>query len=117
VGTVRVGMIGTIGRWLVPQLFSHIRARHPHLRLNVSEGTSATLEPQLLSGLLDLAVVTLPVPNDELSATPLFEEDLMLVVPGDHPLATQADRDRSSTAPPTDGPLAELSPRRGNVPR
>ncbi|HEX4081796.1 MAG TPA: LysR family transcriptional regulator substrate-binding protein, partial [Acidimicrobiales bacterium] len=50
------------------------------------DGTSTTLEPQLLSGQLDLAVVTMPVPGDELSASPLFEEDLVLVVPVDHPV-------------------------------
>jgi len=85
-GTVRVGMIGTTGRWLVPQLFARLRERHPEVRMTVADGTSTTLEPQLLSGQLDLAVVTMPVPGDELSASPLFEEDLVLVVPVDHPV-------------------------------
>ena len=53
----------------------------------MADGTSNTLEPRLVSGQLDLAVVTMPVPGDELSASPLFEEDLVLVVPADHPLA------------------------------
>jgi len=86
-GTVRVGMIGTTGRWLVPQLFTQLRERHPQVHMTVADGTSTTLEPQLVSGQLDLAVVTLPVTGDELSASPLFEEDLVLVVPSDHPLA------------------------------
>ena len=85
-GTVRVGMIGTTGRWLVPQLFARLRERHPEVRMTVADGTSTTLEPQLLSGQLDLAVVTMPVPGDELSASPLFEEDLVLVAPVDHPV-------------------------------
>ena len=63
-GTVRVGMIGTTGRWLVPQLFARLRERHPEVRMTVADGTSTTLEPQLLSGQLDLAVVTMPVPGD-----------------------------------------------------
>jgi DNA-binding transcriptional LysR family regulator len=88
-GTVRVGMIGTTGRWLVPQLFAHLRERHPRIRMTVADGTSNTLEPRLVSGQLDLAVVTLPVPGDELTASPLFEEDLVLVVPAGHPLADQ----------------------------
>jgi DNA-binding transcriptional LysR family regulator len=86
-GTVRVGMIGTTGRWLVPQLFARLRERHPRVRMTVADGTSTTLEPRLVSGQLDLAVVTMPVPGDELSASPLFEEDLVLVVSVDHPLA------------------------------
>ena len=113
VGTVKVGVIGTTGRWLVPRLFTLTRERHPHISLNIYDGTSATLEPQLLSGLLDLAVVTLPVPNDELSATPLFEEDLVLVVPDHHPLARAVDRGAFDQPSSAEGPLAELSPRGG----
>ncbi|HVX20528.1 MAG TPA: LysR family transcriptional regulator [Acidimicrobiales bacterium] len=97
-GTVRVGMIGTTGRWLVPQLFARLRDRHPEVHMTVADGTSTTLEPQLVSGQLDLAVVTLPVPGDELSASPLFEEDLVLVVPTDHPLVQAQRRRRSAPA-------------------
>jgi DNA-binding transcriptional LysR family regulator len=99
VGTVRVGMIGTTGRWLVPRLFALLRAQHPGVQMTVADGTSANLEPRLLSGQLDFAVVSLPVIVDELMATPLFEEDLMLVVPVGHPLAAQ----------PRPLPLAELT--------
>jgi DNA-binding transcriptional LysR family regulator len=91
VGTVRAGMIGTTGRWLVPRLFSMLRERHPRVQMTVADGTSANLEPRVINGQLDLAVVSLPVIGDELVATPLFEEDLMLVVSVDHRFAT-ADR-------------------------
>src|SRR5579875_2404635 len=80
----RAGMIGTTGRWLVPRLFALLRVRHPKVRITVADGTSATLEPRLANGQLDLAVVSLPVSIDDLTAVPLFEEDLMLVVPVDH---------------------------------
>src|SRR6202034_3615278 len=86
VGTVRLGMIGTTGRWLVPQLFDALRERHPHIHLNVAEGGSAQLELQLASGQLDLAVVTFPLHGDEVMVAELFQEDLMLVVPRTHPL-------------------------------
>ncbi|HLJ08912.1 MAG TPA: LysR family transcriptional regulator [Acidimicrobiia bacterium] len=87
IGTVRAGMIGTTGRWLVPRLFALLREHHPRVQMTVADGTSASLEPRLVNGQLDLAVVSLPVIGDELVARPLFEEDLMLVVPVDHPLA------------------------------
>ncbi len=86
-GRVRLGMIGTTGRWLVPRLFDALRTRHPQIRLTVTDGTNTTLEAQLASGQLDVAVVTLPVHSDELTTSPLFEEDLVLVVPAGHPLA------------------------------
>src|SRR5580658_10237995 len=66
VGTVRLGMIGTTGRWLIPQLFDLLRVRHPHVHLNVAEGSSTQLELLLASGQLDLAVVTFPLSGDEI---------------------------------------------------
>lgn len=87
-GTVRVGMIGTTGRWLIPRIFALLRERYPRIVLRVTEGTTTTLEPQLLLGQLDFAILTLPVQAPELAVTPLFEEKLVLVVPIDHVLST-----------------------------
>ena len=42
------------------------------------------------SGQLDLAVVTFPLSGDEIMVAELFQEDLMLVLPKDHPLAELA---------------------------
>jgi LysR family hydrogen peroxide-inducible transcriptional activator len=89
VGTVRLGMIGTTGRWLVPQLFDQLRARHPHIHLNVSDGSSVPLEQEVASGQLDLAVVTFPLVGDEIMAAQLFDEDLVLVLPPGHPLGAE----------------------------
>jgi DNA-binding transcriptional LysR family regulator len=86
-GTVRVGMIGTTARWLVPRLMDMAAKRHPKLRLLVVEGNTTGLEPQLASGQLDLAVLHLPVTGRDLVARLLFEEDLVLVVPDGHALA------------------------------
>ena len=90
VGTVRLGMIGTTGRWLVPQLFDLLRIRHPHIHLNVADGASVPLEQQLASGQLDLAVVTFPLSGDEIMAAQLFDEDLVLVLPRHHPLGAES---------------------------
>jgi DNA-binding transcriptional LysR family regulator len=89
VGTVRLGMIGTTGRWLVPQLFDLLRVRHPHIHLNVAEGSSVQLEQQLASGQLDLAVVTFPLSGDDVLAAQLFDEDLVVVLPSGHPLGQE----------------------------
>jgi DNA-binding transcriptional LysR family regulator len=89
-GTVGIGVIGTVGRWLAPQLLDALRAQHPRVALRLVEGTSSTLEPQLAAGTLDLAVVTLPLHVDTLTTAPLFDEDLVLVVASGHPLSRAA---------------------------
>jgi DNA-binding transcriptional LysR family regulator len=49
--------------------------------MGIVDATSTSLEPQLVNGRLDLAVVNLPLPAPELATTPLFDEDLLLFVP------------------------------------
>lgn len=89
-GQVSVGTIGTTGRWIIPQLLSHQRLTYPFINLLIFEGTNSTLEPQLVTGRLDLAVLAQPVISNDLAETHLFSEDLVLVVPSSHPLAQRS---------------------------
>jgi DNA-binding transcriptional LysR family regulator len=87
-GNARVGILGTTARWLVPMLLAELSESHPRLHLVVADGTTLGLEPQLAAGRLDLAVLTFPVPGRDLVSEPLFEEEIVLVVPvDDDPLA------------------------------
>jgi DNA-binding transcriptional LysR family regulator len=87
-GTVRIGIIGTTARWLVPQLLRSTPQRYPHLRLVFMESPTGRLDAQMSTGQVDIAVINLPTSGTDLTVTPLFEEDLVLVVPIDHPLAS-----------------------------
>lgn len=86
-GTARIGMIGTTARWLAPLLLDRMAGAHPKVRLLIGDGTSATLEPLLVAGSLDAALINLPHSSPELAERPLFDEDLVLVVPPGHELA------------------------------
>src|SRR5487761_2581271 len=89
VGTVRLGIIGTAARWLVPQLIELAPKRHPLLHLVFVEASTLGLDSQLASGQVDLGVLGLPASGTEVRTFPLFEEDLVLVVPRTHPMASQ----------------------------
>lgn len=88
-GTVRLGMIGTTARWLAPLVMDAMGRRHPGVTLGVVEGSSAELAARVVAGRLDLAVSPLPAGDDELGGEPLFEEDLVLVVTRQDPLAAR----------------------------
>lgn len=93
-GTVRLGMIGTTGRWLAAGLLRTVAERYPGIHLSLFEGTSSSLEPQLAGDRLDLAVLNLPVPTEfDFTVAPLFDEDLVLVVDAHHPLAERGTID------------------------
>ena len=86
-GEVALGMIGTGGRWIVPLLLEAQRARYPRVALRIVEGANSTLEPQLVQGRLDIAVLAWPVVAPELTEVDLFSEDLVCIVAREHPLA------------------------------
>jgi len=86
-GNVRVGCIGTVGRWLVPRLIESVRDRYPKVALVVVDATTTSLMPQLLSERLDLAVVNLPLNDPDVAVQPLFDEDRIVIAPDDHPLS------------------------------
>lgn len=86
-GEARLGVIGTTARWLMPQALNALRARHPGVRVVAVEGTTTSLVPQLIGGLVDLAILNLPVDDPDVATAPLFAEDLIVLAHGDHPLA------------------------------
>lgn len=86
-GTVRFGIIGTTGRWLVPALLSALKKSFPGVHLVVVDATTTGLLPQLQSGQLTMAVLNLPLSEPELASEPLFDEERILISPTDHPLA------------------------------
>jgi len=62
-----------------------------HIALHIVEGTNSVIEPQLVKGQLDLAVVAADL-RPELTGVDIFSEDLVLIVAKDHPLASTPSR-------------------------
>jgi DNA-binding transcriptional LysR family regulator len=101
-GPVRLGCIGTVGRWLVPRLLELMAERHPLVTVVVVDATTTSLVPQVVADSLDLAVVNVPVPAAELATEPLFDEERIVLAPQHHPLAA---RDRVTLGELAEHPL------------
>src|SRR3954454_25114004 len=86
-GVGRIGVIGTTARWLENPLLEAMAGDCPGCRVVVAAATTTSLLPQVHSGQLDLAVLALPVHDPDVDAELLFEEELMVIAPLDHPLA------------------------------
>ena len=94
-GNVRLGCIGTVGRWLVPLVLEQVSEDHPKVHVVVVDATTTSLVPPLIAGDLDLAVLNFPVTDPELEGVALFDEDRIVIAPSGHPLA---GRERISLA-------------------
>jgi LysR family transcriptional regulator, hydrogen peroxide-inducible genes activator len=87
-GTIRVGVVQSLGSYFLPLVIPDLHAAYPDLRLYVREGLAADVMGRLEEGSLDLLFLPLPVTGAELSVARLFREPLLAVAATDHAIAT-----------------------------
>ncbi|MCL4795319.1 MAG: LysR family transcriptional regulator [Bryobacteraceae bacterium] len=87
-GPLRVGAIPTILPYFLAPHLKGFTERYRDIDLHVREGTTAELVDQVLEGMLDVAIVSLPVEAAGLVRRELFRDALYLAVPEGHPLAS-----------------------------
>ncbi len=88
-GSIRVGGGATAVAHLLPSVVSAVHAEHPSLRFYVREAGSRAVAEAVISGELDLGIVTTPVVGvgaGELMSVGSLRDELMLIVPRGHRL-------------------------------
>ena len=93
-GALTLGVIYTIGPYLLPELVRHAIARTPQMPLMLQENFTVRLLEMLRTGEIDCAILAEPFPDTGLALAPLYDEPFMAAVPSTHPLAA---RDSVST--------------------
>jgi LysR family hydrogen peroxide-inducible transcriptional activator len=88
-GKLVIGSIPTIAPYFLPSCLASFARTFPHIQVNVVEEVTSELLTRLQNGVIDLAVVALPVPATHCQTEELFRERLYLVVPRDHRLASK----------------------------
>ncbi len=78
---LRLGVIPTLGPYLMPHVLVPLAKKSPGFTLDITERPTATLIERLLDGLLDAAILSLPVKNTSLAALPIFDEAFSLIAP------------------------------------
>jgi DNA-binding transcriptional LysR family regulator len=86
-GTVRIAGGMTVCLYVLPALLKQFRRAHPQVDVKLITGATPRLVRQLRTGLADLALLTLPIEEPSFVVVPALREELLLVMPPDHPLA------------------------------
>lgn len=86
-GRVRLGVLPTIGPYLLPRCTKPMHSRFPDLRLSINDAATDRLASMLEQGLLDAAVSTLE-DHPGCSGVTLFSEKLWIAVEPADPLAS-----------------------------
>jgi len=85
--TLSLGMIPTVGPYLLPRLLPALAREYPSLQLNVVEEQSQDLVSLLRNGDLDTAILALPYDHQGLLALNFWAENFFLVTHVDDSLA------------------------------
>ncbi len=89
-GSLRLGVIYTIGPYLLPDLVRQAIRLTPQMPLMLQENFTVALLESLRNGDIDCAVLAEPFPDTNLAIAPLYDEPFMAAVPRAHALASRA---------------------------
>lgn len=84
-GPLRLGVIHTIGPYLLPELVPALARPAPRMPLEVEENTTANLDVHLRSGAVDAVIIALPFDVAGVETLTLYEEFFVVVIPESHP--------------------------------
>lgn len=85
---IRLGVIPSVGPYLLPSATKALHQQYPDLRMSVVESRSATIDNLLRDGRLDTIISTIEY-HPECASIPLFKESLWICVPPDSSLANK----------------------------
>ena len=86
-GALRLGIIYTIGPYLLPDLVRQVITHNPQMPLMLQENFTVKLLEELRTGEIDCAILAEPFPDTNLAMAPLYDEPFVAAVPSSHPLA------------------------------
>jgi LysR family hydrogen peroxide-inducible transcriptional activator len=89
-GALRLGIIYTIGPYLLPELVKHTIELYPQMPLMLQENFTVKLLEMLRTGELDCAIMAEPFPDAGLATAQLYDEPFVVALPASHPLADRA---------------------------
>ncbi len=88
-GPLKLGVIYTIGPYLLPDLVRQAIARTPQMPLMLQENFTVKLLEMLRTGEIDCAIMAEPFPDTGLAVAALYDEPFLAAVPSTHPLSAK----------------------------
>jgi LysR family hydrogen peroxide-inducible transcriptional activator len=90
-GPLRLGVIYTIGPYLLPPLVKNLIEHVPQMPLILQENFTVKLLDLLRQGELDVAIMALPLPEHGMAVQPLYDEPFVVAMPKHHPWAARRE--------------------------
>lgn len=79
VGNISIGISPNRSLYLLPYFFKELKDKFPNIKVDIIERNSKELEKGVLDGMIDIAIISLPLTSPELEYIKFFEEELFLI--------------------------------------
>ena len=83
-GLLKIGIIHSVGPYLLPDLIPALKKMAPNMPLEVEENITSNLDTLLRNGKLDVIIIALPFVDAGIFTRPLYDEPFDVVVNSDH---------------------------------
>ena len=83
-GALRLGVIYSVGPYLLPELLPALKKLAPGMTLEIEENITANLDILLRNGKLDVIIIALPFGDGGILTRPLYDEPFEVVVNSQH---------------------------------
>lgn len=84
-GDVHIGAVSLLGKYLLPRVIGEFKKSHPEVNISMLVGNSKEIIEYLQNDVIELAVVSEPIPVKNLIAFSLYSDYLTIIVDTDHP--------------------------------
>jgi DNA-binding transcriptional LysR family regulator len=86
-GKLTIGANESTNLYLLPKMILSFRERHPEIKVEVFRSSSVELPVEIKERNLDFGIISFNPEDKELESFPIFQDELVLIVPKDHRLA------------------------------
>jgi DNA-binding transcriptional LysR family regulator len=90
-GGVSLGASTTIAEYMLPLLIGEFKVKHPDVRISLKESNTEGIVSMVENNVIDLGIVEGYVSNKNLVVEECKKDQLVVVVPNDHPLASESE--------------------------
>lgn len=86
-GKLYIGANEATCLYVLPRTFARFKQLYPLVQISIYRNFSHKIMQKVQEGAVDLGIVTLPQPSNNMDVIPVFRDEVQVVVPKNHPLA------------------------------
>lgn len=92
-GDLHIGVIPTLGPYLLPLFAGHLKRQFPKVNLKIEELVTEDIIKNLKNNNLDAGILVTPYQDKDIVEVPVFYEEMLIYAHKDHPLLKEDDVD------------------------